>query len=582
MKVRLLAGGEFAGPTGLLLAVVLAVALLAATFGGPRAARAQDLSPQRPGHEAPAPPAPAPPVNPGALAPPGPDLPRESIPVPDRWRLLKDLGLVRERWYDPYHPNPLKGDRPIHGDWFLNLSLTADLALERRRVPAPASSAVPAPAGYAPSSQLVETPNLILGVTYAKGDTAFHPPDYRWRLTAVAHRADVNVEAGRGLDRSSRHVAVQNLYLDKHLRNVSYRYDFDSLRVGIQPVSADFRGWLWIENPFGVRLYGTRAGNVHQYNVGWFRPLAKDPESGLNDLAGGLRRQDVLLANWYWQDSLAPGYTSEFVLLHDRDREPGGPFFDGTGLAAPPASLGTPSPRTTRVTYLGYNGDGHIGWLNLSVAAYGAVGRERNAAFVDRPSTIRAWFSAAELSRDLDWRRVRLSALYASGDHDPFDGRSGGFDAVRENPLFAGADASFWIRHAIPDGNGGAVLTDTHGVLASLRSRGEPGRPNFTNPGTVLLGLGTDLDLLPELRVSADANRLWFADTAVLEAARNRTGIGRGIGWDLSCAATWRPWMTQNVILRVSVAALIPEGGYRTLFGDAADYATLTNVLLTY
>ena len=42
--------------------------------------------------------------------------------------------------------------------------------------------------------------------------------------------------------------------IDKHLRNVSHRYDFDSLRVGIQPFSSDFRGFLFQDAPFGVRL----------------------------------------------------------------------------------------------------------------------------------------------------------------------------------------------------------------------------------------------------------------------------------------------------------------------------------------
>ena len=31
---------------------------------------------------------------------------------------------------------------------------------------------------------------------------------------------------------------VQELFVDKHLRDVSPRYDFDSIRVGIQPITA--------------------------------------------------------------------------------------------------------------------------------------------------------------------------------------------------------------------------------------------------------------------------------------------------------------------------------------------------------
>jgi hypothetical protein len=52
--------------------------------------------------------------NPGAIrAPPPEAFPTDQIPVPDRWRLIESLGLVRERWFDPYNQNTLKGDRPI-------------------------------------------------------------------------------------------------------------------------------------------------------------------------------------------------------------------------------------------------------------------------------------------------------------------------------------------------------------------------------------------------------------------------------------------------------------------------------------
>ena len=35
----------------------------------------------------------APTDNPGAIAPPGPNLSRESVPIPDRWRLLDSIGI---------------------------------------------------------------------------------------------------------------------------------------------------------------------------------------------------------------------------------------------------------------------------------------------------------------------------------------------------------------------------------------------------------------------------------------------------------------------------------------------------------
>src|SRR3954466_3678253 len=52
--------------------------------------------------------------NPGALrAPPPEAFPTDQIPVPDRWRLIESLGLVKERWFDPYNQNTYKADRPL-------------------------------------------------------------------------------------------------------------------------------------------------------------------------------------------------------------------------------------------------------------------------------------------------------------------------------------------------------------------------------------------------------------------------------------------------------------------------------------
>ena len=184
---------------------------------------------------------------------------------------------------------------------------------------------------------------------------------------------------------------------------------------------------------------------------------------------------------------------------------------------------------------------------------------------------------------DFSWIRARLSALWASGDPDPFDDEANGFDAIFENPVFAGADTSFFIRQAVPlIGGGGVALSARNGVLNSLRSSKEHGQSNFANPGTVLLGLGTDLDLTPTTRLSFNVNQLWFEDTATLEVARNQGGIARNIGTDLSAALIYRPWMSQNIVLRLSGAMLATDSGFEDLFDVRDPYSVLFNLLLTY
>ncbi len=332
-----------------------------------------------------------------------------------------------------------------------------------------------------------------------------------------------------------------------------------------------------------MRLFGTRDNNIFQYNLAWFRRVEKDTNSGLNDVNERLRDDDIFVGNVYWQDLFVKGFTSQFTALYNRNREDD-LFYDANGFIQRPSSFGQERPRDYDVVYLGYSGDGHIGRLNLSTSLYYALGTEEPAPFFGEKSDIRAFFAAAEAGFDMDWVRWRASALFASGDSDPYDDVSEGFDAIFENPLFAGADTSYWIRQGLPLAGGGRVaLSGRNGVLNSLRSSKELGQSNFTNPGTMLLGLGTDLDLTPELRLSFNFNQLWFEDTAVLEAARNQADIDKHIGLDASMAVIWRPFMSQNVVLRLSYAQLLPGQGYKDLYHDSsAPYSVLANAILTY
>ena len=86
--------------------------------------------------------------------------------------------------------------------------------------------------------------------------------------------------------------------------------------------------------------------------------------------------------------------------------------------------------------------------------------------------------------------------------------------------------------------------------------------------------------------MSANANHLWFEDTATLEALRVEGAIPKDIGWDLSAAAIWRPQATQNIVFRLSAATLIAGSGFRDLFdnvgNDRAYFSVLANAILSY
>ena len=518
----------------------------------------------------------------------------EAVPMPDRWRIVDALGY-EERFFDPYNRNVLKGDKPVHGeDWFFNLGMISDTIYEVREVVTPVGVSTTRNAGeldvFGSSDQWVAAENLAMEFVYYKGDTVFKPPDYEFRLVPVLNYnytqldevLGVNVDPRAGRTRRDSHVGIQGAFVDVHLRNVGERYDFDSVRFGIQPFSSDFRGFLFQDNQLGLRFFGTRNNNILQYNVGLFRRIEKDTNSGLNDLSEPLRDDDVFVFNIYRQDTPALGFTSQATLLHNRNREDE-VYYDRNGFIQRPASLGQERMREYDETYLGYNGDGHFGRWNVTASLYGAFGEEERGVFTERKSDIEAYFAALELSRDFNWARGRMSLLYGSGDEDPFDDKSTAFDAVFENPQFAGADTSYWIRQGVPLVGGGRVaLSGRNGVLNSLRASKEEGQSNFTNPGIWLFGLGADLDLLPSLRLSLNWNHLRFDETRVVEVARNQGPIDEEIGEDVSISLIYRPLMSQNVVIRASYARLVAGDGFKALYPEEDPGYFLLNVLLAY
>jgi hypothetical protein len=524
-------------------------------------------------------------------------------PVPDRWRIVEAIGITTNLW-DPYNGhNPLKGDLPVWGDdWFYSLIAISDTVLEPRRFPIPVGGATTARPGsldtIGAGKTTVLSQSLIIENVIYKGDTVFRPPDWEFRFTPVFNinqvhaeekgvlNVDPDIGGGTGLKRRDTFMGVQALFVDKHLRNVSDRFDFDSIRVGIQPFSSDFRGFLFQDSPFGVRLFGNRDNNRFQYNLAWFRRIEKDTNSGLNDITQALRDDDVYVANLFWQDFPHVGFFSQATLIHNRNRERGKIEYDKNGFIQRPSSLFEERfARDYDVTYAGYNGDGHIDRLNLTTSLYYAYGRQDSSRIAGADETISAFFMAAEASMDFDWLRPRLSLLWASGDDEPFDDRATGFDAIFENPQFAGADTSFVIRQNVPFiGGGGVALMGRNGILPSLRASKEQGQSNFINPGLMMLGVGADADLYPELRLSLNWNYLRFDSTAVLEALRQQGDIDKTLGQDVSVSLTWRPFMTQNIVVRLSAAGLLPGQGFDDLYGREAamPYSVLANIILTY
>jgi hypothetical protein len=567
--------------------------------------------------------------NPGAVrAPPPEAFPTDQFPVPDRWRLIETLGIVRERWYDPYNQNTYKGDRPIcirspeldaqraaekrppcrtptwlglkTDEWFLPISVISDTVIEPRTFPIPVGVQTTQDPDrndvFGKNDSLVVAQTFILSASLLKGSTAYKPPDieYKIALAFQANHVDVSerrvlfVEPSKGTDRLDFSIGLQEFFVDYHLRNVSDRFDFDSVRVGIQPFQFDFRGFLFQDQQLGIRLFGNRDNNRFQYNLAAVWQLEKDTNSGFNDVTEMPRQSYIFHGNVYRQDFPLVGLTSMASITYNLNRERGDREIDDNGFPVRPALLGNLRARNYDVVYLGYGVDGRIGRINISAQGYGAFGQDRSNIFTGKHADIRSWFFAVEPSYDVDWVRVRGAFLFASGDGKPFNNVQAGFDSIFENPIFAGADTSYWIRQSIPFAGGGRAVSinGRNGILNSLRSSKEEGQSNFVNPGTILAGIGADFDISPQFRLSTNINHLWFHKTQVLQALRVEGSIPTPIGFDLSAAAIWRPKFTQNLVFRLSGAVLEKGSGFKDLFDnrdrDKRYVSVLFNAILTY
>jgi len=568
--------------------------------------------------------------NPGAVRAPAPEaFPTDEFPVPDRWRIVTslcptkngdksiyslypNLSNVCRSKLDPYHQNILKGDRPLpegkrpgflkEDDWFFVANVISDTVVEPRSFPTPVgvqtTSRPDSLDVFGRADSLVLAQTIIAGVALIKGETTYKPPaiEYRLTLAAQVNHVDVNerrilfVEPSRPTQRTDHFVGIQEAFIDYHLGAYdTSRYDFISLRAGIQPMQADFRGFLFQDNQLGIRLFGNRDNNRFQFNIGAFWRLEKDTNSGLNSVVDSPRDDWVFFANAYRQDFPVVGLTSQVSVTYNMNREGGRELkIDDNGFPVRPALLGDLRSREYDVVYLGYAVDGRIGRINLTGQLYGAFGEDRNSFFTSRKADIRSYFGAAEVSYDYDWARFRLQGLFASGDGDPYNDTEAGFDAIFENPIFAGADTSYWIRQVIPFAGGGrAVGVNTrNGILNNLRSSKEQGQSNFNNPGTVLLGAGADFDLSSTTRLSANINHLWFHKTDTIEALRQEGTVPSSIGTDVSAALIWRPNANQNLVFRLSGAVFDPSKGFRDLFTQSGKsdlfYSVLFNAILAY
>ena len=518
----------------------------------------------------------------------------------DRWRLVPppyELNVEGSRW-DPYNQNRLKGDYPISGqDVFLVVTAVADSLADGAQLPTPSGISTDRPGSidfFGDEAQLVGNQLLLLSGDLFKGDTAFEPVEWRVKGTLAVNLNHVQVEENAvvspdvrdGVRRTRGFVALQELFAEKRLKVLSDHFDFLSLRVGVQPFNSDFRGFVFTDINLGVRLFGNLHSNRTQYNLAFFERLEKDTNSGLNTFE--LRDQRIAVANLYRQDFLVKGYTAQASLHWVQDDATF--VFDKNNFLVRPDPLGSFTPHEIEATYLGLAGFGHVGRINLDHALYVVFGEDSlnpiagPDVFAGRDDVdIEAAMVAVEVSYDRNWYRPKLSLFWASGDDDPTDRTARGFDAIFDNPAFAGGGFSFWNRLGIRLPATGVALVHRGSLLPSLKASKEEGQPNFVNPGLRLIGAGLDVEVTPELKAVFTANHLDFDTTETLELVLFQSDIDREIGWDLSLGARWRPFLNNNFVVLGGVSALLPGDGFAGIYDErSALLAGFLNVKLTF
>jgi hypothetical protein len=519
------------------------------------------------------------------------------LEMPDRWNVAMpewnrygrsgEYPYVRKsHWWDPFNRNRLKGDEPMFGrQTFLNITATADTLVEQRRVPATSniSSARPGSSDFfGKGEQFALSETFRFSFDLSHGDTSFRPVDWRIRVTPainvnylnVRELGIVNIDVRGGAARLDSRAGLQEAFVEYKIRDLSPNYDFLSARAGIQGFSSDFRGFLFVDEQPGVRLFGNLHSDRWEYNVAYFHLLEKNTNSGLNTFQA--RHQQVIVANWYLQDFVKPGYTTQFSIHYSKDDA--GVHYDDNGFLVRPAPIGIVQAHDVRAAYLGWTGNGHFGRINVNHAFYQALGSDSLNPIAGRPVTIDAQMAAAEVSVDKDWARYKISVFYASGDGNPRDSRATGFDSIVDDPAFAGGIFSFWNREGIRLTGTGVALTSPNSLLPSLRTSKQEGQANFVNPGIFILNAGADFDLTPKLKALANVNYLRFETTAPIELLLFESPIHNTIGLDYSLGFQYRPPLSENISITGGASALSPGQGFRDMYSGKTQFSLFGNV----
>ncbi|MEO0452580.1 MAG: hypothetical protein AAFY98_00405 [Verrucomicrobiota bacterium] len=525
-------------------------------------------------------------------------------------------------WH-PYKQSILKGDVPILGEnVFLKITAQSRTDFEANDTPTGSgiSGADPNNAEFfGEGDTLIVQQNTLLTIDLFQGETeVFKPFEWRLRLqpvinvnyfqttetgvlqpdvrgeTATADTVEqsftvfdesvlnpASIEADKSslldsapgdyneevVTRRREFVALQEGFFEFHVTDISSTYDFISTRSGYQVFNSDFRGLVFFDTNLGYRIFGNAENNLWNYNLAFFDIREKDTNSELNTFKD--RGQDVFIANLYRQDFIWPGYTINLSGLVNIDS--GNQYDNENDFPIRPAIIGQIDQQVRKDVnsyYLGFSGEGKFGRVNISHSFYQVFGKETFNSQANQETEINAQQAHVEVSYDRDWIRYKGTFFYASGDSDPEDGVAEGFDSIIDNPFLIGGPFSYWVRQGLGLPGTGVALKQRNSLIPNFRAPNKfEGQSNFVNPGVMIFGVGTDIELTSETRLFFNANYIRFVETNPLKQVLFDNKIDHEVGYDLSAGIIARPLLNDTFVINAGIGLLIPGQGFEDIYG---------------
>jgi hypothetical protein len=167
--------------------------------------------------------------------------------------------------------------------------------------------------------------------------------------------------------------------------------------------------------------------------------------------------------------------------------------------------------------------------------------------------------------------RYKASVFYASGDGDATDGTANGFDTIVDNPNFTGGPFSWYVRQGFNLAGTAVGFKQRNSLVPNLRTSKTQGQANFVNPGVLLLGVGTEIEVTPKLRTFINVNYVRMMETDTIQTALLTDKVDNELGWDFSIGCQYRPLLTDNIIFSAGFGAFLPGRGYKDIYQTSSD-----------